>query len=220
MPSKSLNSLFKYKIKYAHRYGNREKSIIQANVSGNKNDWRKKCFRELKNRLRQNYYLKQKKRCAFCRLELNIDAYFNHIEHIVARSIKPKWIFEPKNLVIACTACNQLKNDSVTLDANYVVANFPNHSRCFLVLNPHFDKWEDHLRIKDGMFITAKPNSKGQITISKYHLYRYHLPIEYSKLLSLRKTQTKKALTQKLYDKSTSKKEVAELKKALRHLMN
>ncbi|WP_163390954.1 HNH endonuclease [Enterovibrio norvegicus] len=122
----------------------------------------------------RNYYRDiQKGECAFCKKDLSIVAVGNaHVEHIVPKSIYPNFMFEPKNLCVICADCNQIKRDQEitkntpnTLKRKYI--KYPRTSKSFLMVHPHFDKWNDYLEVFNGFYVGKDDHKdrKGSFTI-------------------------------------------------------
>jgi uncharacterized protein (TIGR02646 family) len=173
-----------------------EDAIIAANPLTDKKQWTNGTYNSIKLRIKEELYFNQYDRCAYCRRVIEADAKYEPMDHIVAKSIKPEWMFEPHNLVVTCDSCNNLKNDDPTLTTAHINDNnFPQTSDSFLVFNPHFDTWSEHLRYEDDIFLVGVPNSKGADTIRICKLYRYNIIINRAKELKLeQKTPTERAI--------------------------
>jgi len=141
-------------------------------------EWDGKCS-ALKNHIKEDYCIKQRKKCAYCNTELESKCNGSHIDHIVPRYFKPIWTYEPINLCLSCEQCNTKKSDQNTLSNLSLYATIPPRMNlAYTIIHAHFDDWNDHLFYEDGFFITFQQNSnKGQNTIGVCGLYR-HLYIE------------------------------------------
>ena len=121
----------------------------------------------------KNYYkLKQNYRCSYCWREILI----NHsaawdTEHIVPRSLHPQFIFEPKNLCIACKDCNLAKGNVEVL-VNKTRKRYPTKSSDFKIVHPHFDEYEEHISIHIERIYMPK-SDKGKFTIIHCDLLRF-----------------------------------------------
>jgi hypothetical protein len=121
----------------------------------------------------KNYYkTKQNYRCSYCWQEILV----NHsatwdTEHIVPRSLHPQFMFEPKNLCVACKDCNLAKSDVEVL-VNKNRKSYPNISLAFKIVHPHFDNYEEHISIHIGHIYKAK-SDKGKFTIINCDLLRF-----------------------------------------------
>lgn len=212
---KNLNNRFNYTLQGKTYEPTAEELVLITKETITKNDWKNKDYKRYKDKVKQRHFLYQNDRCAYCRTKrMNIDAYYNHIEHIIPQTEIEKWIFRPKNLIVACTACNSLKNADITL-ADITVTEFPDNSNGFKIFNPHFDNWSDHFHIKDGIFLTGKEGSKGYATIEYCHLFRYHVALDYADEMRYRRKKTFRRLTHKLNDCKVGSREHEQLNLAI-----
>lgn len=149
-------------------------------------DWNNSRLNSYKTRLKTHTILKQLDRCAYCRKLIEADGYYEPIEHIVPKTLKPKWIFNVKNLIITCDRCNNLKSDTQTLADPFVtMEEFPEVANAFKIFNPHFENWEDHFKFENDIFLVPIPNSKGATTIKICKLYKYQIILNRAKELKL-----------------------------------
>ncbi|HGF4933752.1 TPA: HNH endonuclease [Vibrio parahaemolyticus] len=135
-------------------------------------DWNKeelkKELQELRSYIREHYKKEQKEKCAYCQNDLSTVSALNcHVEHIVPKSRYDSFMFEPKNLCVACADCNQIKNEQDTLtplSSGKARKQYPRSSSGFHIIHPHFDDYEKHLEIYHGKwYIDLTP--KGHFTI-------------------------------------------------------
>lgn len=214
---KNLNKLFDYSLrgKTFIPTTNVAKTINDHSmVSGN--DWYKPKFNPFRKEYKEFFVSKQFFRCGICRFKIQADGHYQDIDHIVAKSKRKKWAFVTKNLVCTCTPCNRLKGTDNTLNPIFNrKKDFPDDKKAFLVFNPHYEKWSDHLIVEDDIFITAKAGSKGYATIQAYKLYRYQICINLSAEHESPnfKTDAKKVL-KRLYKTIPNSAEEVELQKA------
>lgn len=151
-----------------------------------KDQWSDNIYDSIKQRIKKDLLLGQYDRCAYCRKIIEADGKYEPLEHIIAKSIKAEWMFLPNNLIVTCDSCNNLKGSTTVLTEEYKSAQeFPSVSKAYLIFNPHYDKWEDHLYYEDGIFLVPVPDSKGQNTIRICKLYRYNVVINRAKELKL-----------------------------------
>lgn len=169
--AKNLNIIYGYKISRAVKYSTEYNTILKNNPIKNHKDWEKSVFQKIKDFIKENYYLPQDKRCAYCRKRLNLNGYFNHIDHVIPKSHHKRWMFNPKNLVVTCEVCNPLKHSEDTLSGGHSKTKFPKRKSGFLIFNPHYEKWGDCFEIEDGMFIRGK-TKRGEKTIDLCRLYQ------------------------------------------------
>jgi uncharacterized protein (TIGR02646 family) len=96
-------------------------------------------IRKIKEEIRSRLFVIQDSYCAFCGIDLWIAKAF-HREHIVPQSQDTDYIFEPKNLVMACYDCNDFKSTRHTLQHKDV---YSYHNCTFLILHPFKDNFGD-----------------------------------------------------------------------------
>ncbi|KGL61924.1 hypothetical protein [Polaribacter sp. Hel1_85] len=173
-----------------------EQLTINNNPTYLKEDWDKSVFTTLKGNIRKHYGRRQNRKCAYCRLTINPDAYGNAIEHIMPRKHKPQWMFVQHNLTVACIGCNSSKgsdNTMISHENNYGhnANHCPSNSNEFKIFNPHFDKWSDHFEIQDKFFLVPKPNTKGPATYKFCNMHRYQIVLDYIDVLNSRKKSFK-----------------------------
>lgn len=180
-----------------------EQTILDNNPTYSIEDWEKSGFYRLKSNIRKHYGRRQRRKCGYCRMTINPDAYGNPIEHIMPRIKKPQWMFVQQNLVVSCVGCNSSKGIDNTLvrhENNYghSPAHCPQNSAEFKIFNPHFDKWSEHFRIEDDFFLVPIPNSKGPYTYKKCNMHRYVIILDYRDQINMRDKKSYTILTQRL----------------------
>ncbi len=98
-----------------------------------------------------------------------------HVEHIASKSKYPQYMFEPRNLCVACPECNAAKADREALATPLVVGvpsrRYPQNSDDFRIVHPHLDTYSTHIRRAGFMYFDLTP--KGAYTIYVCHLGRY-----------------------------------------------
>lgn len=160
-----------------------DKKAIEKASNGNpqKEDWEKSTLKDFKGRVRQHYRDQQNDRCAYCRMDISSATGSFHIEHIIPKSLHPEWMYNPKNLCVACSNCNSAKyNDNVLSSDKYT--NLPSHSSDYLIVHPHLDNYFEHIQIVDGLLYKGL-TKKGKFTIKTCNLTRVGLLTERAKLL-------------------------------------
>jgi hypothetical protein len=127
----------------------------------------------MKSRAKKHYVSEQGNRCCYCTQQwLTEHGRVWDLEHVVPKVLRPEFMFEPRNLAIACPDCNQAKWHKETLTGQ-PVTEYPSSTDSFLVVHPHFDRWEDHI---DKCGVVYKPISdKGQWTVTECNLGRFAL---------------------------------------------
>ncbi|MBB1194858.1 hypothetical protein DNC80_14400, partial [Flavobacterium sp. SOK18b] len=177
-----------------------------------------KIYVDYKKNLKLAHYFGQVRRCAYCRTKLRTDAYWEDLDHIVAQSVREKWVFIPKNLIVTCEPCNRLKNASSTL-ADQMTNLFPNASNGFNIFNPHFDNWNEHFEIFKGIFLRGIPGTKGPNTFEFCRLYRYDVIINNVEEQIIWGASTMKRLTHRLKNVEKDSREFEQISKAISHMI-
>lgn len=218
MFQKDLNRQFNYSLKgKTYRPSIAEARLIYDGKITRK-FWGQKAYEPYKKSLKNTHYWEQKRRCAYCRVLLNPDAYWEDLDHVVPQSVRGEWIFYPKNLIVTCTACNRLKNSNTTL-TNPNTKVFPSYSKGFIIFNPHFDVWSDNFEIHKGLFLRAKTGTKGPATYSHCHLFRYQIIVKYADEQRIWSVQTMRRLTHRLRSEQKGSREYNSILKAIDHML-
>lgn len=214
----NLNRKFNYTLKgKTYRPSLNELRLIYRPTI-KKDNWGDIEYKEYKDSLKEHHYFNQDRRCAYCRLQLRVDAYWDELDHVIPQSIKGNWIFYPKNLVVSCKPCNSLKNAFDTR-TNLGSTLFPLFSGGFQVYNPHFDEWSDHFEIHKDIFLRGRANTKGPATYQAYRLYRYHIIVAYSEEKRYRSKKTYRRLTHLLREPNLTSKQIEALQEAIKHII-
>ncbi|WP_133122425.1 hypothetical protein [Klebsiella sp. H-Nf2] len=141
-------------------------------------------IKKIREELREHYKAEQLGCCSYCR----IDNPQNHgwswdVEHIAPQGEFPQFLFEPRNLSLSCKDCNTAKNKKKVLDTSKVDVSkqYPSNGDCFTIIHPHFDCYQEHMRLeRHGDKIIFHPSKgKGLNTyrmckLSRYAVYRTH----------------------------------------------
>lgn len=148
--------------------------IKQASPKDNhSSDWENPCLDEFKQRARDYYRKKQNRRCAYCRTVIRTSQASPEIEHIIPKSDKPAWMYEPFNLCLSCKMCNTKKSTKKVLKDKTVVS-LPKDSDSYKLVHPHIDRYSDHINIIDDILYEGL-TKKGKETIRICELNRYEL---------------------------------------------
>ncbi len=154
---------------------------ITNNPHSEGENWSLGCYGGLKNHVKRHYADLQEDICVYCRIDVNYGGYGEPIEHIVPKSDKPEWMFEPRNLALSCYPCNTKKKADNTLSATGLASvNYPISSDDFTIYHPHFDTWTAHIDVYYEFFLKPKTD-KGRETFEVCQLYRLDLPINKAK---------------------------------------
>lgn len=141
-------------------------------------DWGQDNFQSIRSHVRSHYRLEQRGKCAYCRSPVSLRSASNcHVEHIVPKSKYLSFIFEAKNLCVACADCNEIKREQETLGEEPdpllngdTRVRYPRSSNAFKIVHPHFDIYDEHIKIFNGYFVDSSP--KGHFTIGACKLNR------------------------------------------------
>lgn len=148
--------------------------IHQASPNGNHStDWENDCLDDFKHRVRDYYLKKQHRYCAYCRTKIKTSQAQAEIEHIVAKSNKSGWMYDPFNMCASCKSCNTKKSTKKVL-ADYDGEALTKISTDYKIIHPHLDKYSQHINILDGIFYVGITD-KGKNTITTCVLDRYEL---------------------------------------------
>lgn len=139
-----------------------------------KDDWEKKCLNDFKGRFRRDMLPKQNYRCAYCRLELHTNEVTPEIEHIVPKSLKPNWMYEPLNLCLSCKLCNTKKGHRKKTLVDESVEALPRDSASYKMIHPHLDRYSENI-VFVGDILYRGISDKGKYTINLCELNRYEV---------------------------------------------
>lgn len=135
----------------------------------NHNDWDKAVFNDLRVSIRDALRTEQNNKCCYCKRELGYDIKEVDIEHIIPKATFEAFTFEPKNLALSCPACNTIKGDKVVLKRR--VVKYPKNSKNFIIVHAHFDDYNEHIIIHEGLVFEAI-SVEGSHTITVCELFR------------------------------------------------
>lgn len=167
------------KIKFAYNEGKINKGQ-KIPVDNNHLNWSKK-NKKLREHIKFHLSVVQDSKCAYCREKIHFDGFGDPIEHIVPKSLKPKWMYHPKNLCLSCYGCNTKKSKDNTLVAGFGInseyIDIPITSNAYTILHPYYDKFSD-LIVREGFVFKPNPldtTLKGYNTIKMCDLNRLDL---------------------------------------------
>jgi uncharacterized protein (TIGR02646 family) len=122
--------------------------------------WKSEYVTDLKRRIKE-YYRNQNNSCCYCKR--NFVGEYNlviDIEHILPKSLYGQFMFEIKNLSIACKRCNMdiKKARTEFIDSSLFNINSPFISNYYLIIHPNIDNYYSHMsrtafEINDFKFI-------------------------------------------------------------------
>lgn len=121
--------------------------------------------------IKDHYIAEQNRRCCYCNREYptNNKAVWDG-EHIIAKSLAPHFMFEPRNLAASCKDCNIAKGeDEVRVNPNRKA--FPDQSQQYIIVHPHFDDYNDHIRWYGD--VVRPLSAKGGQLVGMCKLWRF-----------------------------------------------
>ena len=154
------------KIKFSFDKSHLFKQIIPRKLKS----WELSSYKKVKNNIKYHYSIVQSDICAYCRTPIRFDGYGEHIEHIVPKSKKFRWMFHPENLCLSCFGCNKKKKDENTLVNPFSgygnkYSSFPNNSLDYKIVHPHYDSYSNHIKEEKLICIPKNGSLKGLETI-------------------------------------------------------
>lgn len=158
-------------------YTELEEALIEATLKDEKfesDSWSNEELNNIRRRIKSVYLDFQDYTCSYCKQRFHSkNGKIWDIEHIIPRSFAPNFMFEPLNLCVACVDCNIAKSSKVVTSSKAKV-KYPKSSEKYLIVHPHFDKYEENiLIIKEGLYYVAL-KKKGEKTIEVCHLNRFY----------------------------------------------
>ncbi|EEW9976583.1 HNH endonuclease, partial [Salmonella enterica] len=123
--------------------------------------------------IKSYYLLAQDYRCPYCHQKILVahnGAW--DTEHIIPKDTHPDFMFEPQNLCVSCKDCNGEKSNKNIL-VNKKIIRLPKKSKSYTIIHPHFDNFDDHIKIIDDALYFLPKTDKGRRTIEVCGLLRF-----------------------------------------------
>lgn len=135
------------------------------------NYWNADAINPVRAEIKDHYIAVQRRRCCYCNREYptNNKAVWDG-EHIIAKNLEPRFMFEPRNLAASCKDCNIAKNED-EVRANPHRKSFPDQSQHYAIAHPHFDEYSDHIRWFGDAVKPLTP--KGSALVNMCNLWRF-----------------------------------------------
>ncbi len=158
-------------------YKDEESKLISEKMESdqfNSESWADDDLSGVKKSIKSHYLKAQNNTCPYCRQKIksNNGRYWD-IEHIIPRSANDRFMFEPKNLCMACIDCNIAKSDK-KVSSSTAKHKYPSKSSQFYIVHPHIDDYNENiLVIKPGLYYVPK-GKKGEKTIEVCRLNRFY----------------------------------------------
>lgn len=156
--------------------------LTAAHFTGVSWNSRAKIVVSFKEHLKSALRIQQAHRCAYCHRPLG-EHQDTHLEHIVEQSAWPRFTFEPQNIVLSCSRCNNQKLRSFVKISTAIrqrggphwtscflrvnpalFAAYPNQSADYRALHPHIDPFNVNFELWGG-WIYKPRTAKGLRTI-------------------------------------------------------
>ena len=107
--------------------------------------WGEDAVAPVRAEIKDHYIKEQKYCCVYCRRQIaTANKAMWDAEHIIGREKVPTFMFVAANLAISCRDCNIAKGQAEVRTTSR--KKFPDRSDHYLIVHPHFDTYEDHIR--------------------------------------------------------------------------
>ncbi|MEX5685430.1 HNH endonuclease [Pseudomonas silesiensis] len=146
----------------------------EHSINKSASDWTDKIFDLVKKSIKDHYLKEQNYTCSFCKQKIRVK--HNRAwdtEHIISRSSHPAFMFHPQNLCVTCIDCNTEKSSKEVLSTPKQKIRFPNKSSAYIIIHPHFDTYDDHLKVIVAGQLYEWKTPKGRATLNIYGLDRF-----------------------------------------------
>lgn len=108
--------------------------------------WSDVAVEPVRKEIKDHYIVEQNYVCVYCRRQIvTANNALWDAEHVITRVKASRFMFTPKNLAVSCRDCNISKGQE-EVRKNASRKSFPNESKHYLIVHPHFDNYEDHIR--------------------------------------------------------------------------
>lgn len=122
----------------------------------------KKLIAKFKDEVKGLHYDGQHSRCCYCSTYTHDHKALFDLEHVLAQSIYPQFMFSLANIAIACKPCNLAKlHDDVLVGK--LDDGVPTHTDSYSILHPQIDEWTDHFEF-DDLGRIQPTSTKGKVT--------------------------------------------------------
>lgn len=157
------------------QYSGANKVIVEAfeNLSEDlqtANYWSDDAVKPVRSAIKDHYIADQQYVCVYCgRQHVTINKSLWDAEHVISRANASRFMFTPQNLAVSCRDCNIEKAQKEV--RNTTRKKFPNESKHYLIVHPHFDSYEEHIRWFGD--VCAPLTDKGAKTLVMCNLTRF-----------------------------------------------
>jgi len=157
------------------QYSQASQTIVTAfenlpEVQQSSNYWGEDAVDPVRTEIKNHYIAEQNYTCVYCNRQIvTTNKALWDAEHVICRDSVPRFMFTPQNLAISCRDCNITKGQKEVRTTNR--KKFPNESKHYLIVHPHFDTYSDHIRWFGD--ICAPITKKGAKTLAICDLTRF-----------------------------------------------
>lgn len=130
-------------------------------------------LKKIKKHIKDHYLKTQEYKCCYCQQEIKVEhngAW--DTDHVIPKSTHPQFMFEERNLCVACKDCNIIKSSANVL-SNPKRKSFPEESAAYIIYHPHFDAYSDHITILGEFDFFLPRTDKGRKTVEVCGLLRF-----------------------------------------------
>ena len=126
--------------------------------------WSQDVVDPVRTEIKNHYIAVQKYTCVYCKRQIaTANKSLWDAEHVICRDKAPRFTFTPQNLAVSCKDCNIAKGQAEVRTTKR--KKFPNESKHYLIIHPHFDNYSDHIRwIGDICVPLTDKGVKTQVT--------------------------------------------------------
>lgn len=164
-------------ISNAYLYNNDFQERINAKISSEgfcSDSWSDNDISDIKESIKQFYIPEQNHICPYCQQRfLTNNGRQWDIEHIIPRQTQVGFMFTPQNLCVCCPDCNSHKGYKKTT-TSVAKKTPPTKSHLYLIVHPHFDKYDDHIEVIEPGYLYRAKSKKGENTMYVCSLNRFY----------------------------------------------
>ncbi|MEZ9061019.1 MULTISPECIES: hypothetical protein [unclassified Vibrio] len=147
---------------------------VQCDALSPQQKWDDRRVTTMKSNIKKHYIAEQDKTCAYCQVNMHTThGMVWDTEHIIDKDSSPQWMFEPLNLCVSCKDCNGAKGTRTSTKGK-TYKNFPRKSENYRIIHPHFDDYDEHIKVAVPGAVYLFQTDKGRNTIEVCGLLRYH----------------------------------------------
>ncbi|MBH0240014.1 HNH endonuclease [Methylobrevis albus] len=132
--------------------------------------WNDKSVDLVRAEIKDHYIDDQHFKCVYCDREIvTANKSLWDAEHVISREKAARFMFTPRNLAVSCRDCNIAKGQKEVRTTTR--QQFPDESRHYTIVHPHFDNYADHIRWVGDICVPI--SDKGETTQFVCRLTRF-----------------------------------------------